>query len=214
MEGVQTTPTSPPPATPTTSTEIAATPVEVSPQSLLGDGTSLPAEIEGGDAGAAPEPVTPLTLADITVPEGVEVDETTIGTALEIMNNADLSSKDRLQKLVDLQASVSQAALKTQVDTWTEMQATWMKEAEALPDIGGKALPQTLASIKQGLTAVGADKAFYDALNLTGAGNNPQIIKVLHALTKPFTEGKPVSGAPPKGPVSAERTMYPSMNKE
>ena len=182
------------------------------PATLLGGKTPA----EGGDA--PPEPVTPLTAADITLPEGAEVSETAMTSFLEIMNNADFSAKERSEKLLALQheftASLLEDAGKQLQETWTSTLAEWERQAAALPEIGGKNLPQTLATIKKGLDAAGADPELYKALDITGAGTNPHVIKILHALTKNLTEGGPVSGSPTKGPLTHEQKMFGSMKQE
>jgi hypothetical protein len=147
-----------------------------------------------------------------TIGEGADAKQiTALDKAIEVMNDSALSPKERLQKLVDLQANLVQRANEASEAAWTGMQNQWRQEAEALPDIGGAKLPETLATIKKGLDLSGADKAFYEAMVLTGAGNNPHVIRVLHALTKNLSESKPVLGEPPKGKLPLEARLYPTM---
>ena len=164
----------------------------------------------GGAAESAAE--APLTAADITLPEGVTVDEASMASALEVMNAADLSPKERLEKLISLQHEVMTRAAKESEDAslklWNDTQDQWRKEAQALPELGGAALPKTLATIKKGLEAVGADKSVFEALDVTGAGNHPAIIRVLHALTAKLAEGGPQSGTPTRSSLSQAERLY------
>lgn len=203
----------------------AATPTPTTPtptEASLIDGQP-PVTPEGGEpkAGEAPKEgegkaaegeLTPLTADDITIPEGFEVPEETMTSFLGIMNNAELTPAARAAALIELQAqtmTASQEAAATANKTlWDETQTTWRTEAQALPEIGGAKLPETLATIKKGLETVGADKATFDAFNLTGAGNHPAIIKVLHALTKPLAEGGNVSGSPAKSELSQADRLF------
>lgn len=220
------TPSATTPATTTTPTPPQGTEPAPAEGSLLGDGATPPAPAgnEGGGSQAAPEGSAPLTLESVKLPEGFEdvvletVGEgadakqvTALSKALDIMNDAAMSPADRLQKLVDLQQSVVSLTANAAAEAWTGMQTQWRQEVQALPEIGGAKLPETLATIKKGLDQSGADKAFYDAMTLTGAGNNPAVVKVLYALTKNLSEGKPVLGEPPKGKLPIEARLYPTM---
>lgn len=196
-------PTSPPETTPTDSAPADAGSLLENPP------TEAPAE-------AAPEAEAPapLTAEDITIPEGFAVDDTTLGSALEIMNDADLSPKDRLQKLVDLQASLAKSAEEAQAAAWTDTQNQWREEVQSDPELGGAKMGEVLARIKKGLEIAGADQGFFDAMKLTGAGNHPAVLRVLNKLTLPLAERGPVSGSPPNGKLSVEARLYPTMTKQ
>jgi len=206
--------TTPPTETPPTDTD----------SSLLDGGPPPSSEAEGGEGKAAPEPVVPLALTDITLPEGFAdviltagadgaPDTTLLGSALEVMNDTNLSPKERLQKLVDLQQQAGQLGAQAQEKSWTDMQNQWRKEATELPNIGGAKLPETLAQIKKGLDSIGVQPGFYEAMRLTGAGNNPHIISALAKLTSGLVEGSPVLGDPPKGKLTMAQKLYPTMHQ-
>ena len=156
---------------------------------------------EGGavdDGGTPEEAKAPVVLADLALPEGVEVNAEATDAFLGLVNNAELSPAEMAKGLVELQLSEAEkaqtAANEAGSALWDEMQVKWVTEAKALPTIGGEALPQTLATIKSGLKQMGANDATFEALKLTGAGNHPEIIRVLHALTKGLAEQPPVTG--------------------
>lgn len=182
--------------------EVAAPPPAVEP---------APASSLLGEAEAEAEAPAPLTAESLTVPEGVSPE--LISGFLEIMNDGELSREALAQKLVDYQVAAqtagNEAAMAAAQTLWDDTQSQWQAEARGLPELGGEALPATLATIKRGLSAVGADKATFEALDLTGAGNHPAIIKVLHALTKNLSEGGPISGSPPAGKLSQAERMFP-----
>lgn len=171
------------------------------------------AEAQGeGESKEGEGTAEPFTLDALTMPEGFTLEEEAGNSFLEIMNNPELSPQERAQSLIDLQASVtasaSEAAEAANQTLWDETQAAWQDELSKLPDIGGKELPKTLAQIKKGLESVGADKDTFAAFDLTGAGNHPAIIKVLHALTKTKVEGKPVTGTTATKPADRASRMY------
>ena len=218
--------------------ESAGTVPEAAPTSLLSEESSseeTPSTPEEGEAGGAEEggtkeaesseeekppteaeAFTPLTPTDISLSEGVTINEEGMTGFLSLINDTELSRADLAQKLIDLQVSTTEeaatAAAEAATASWNEMQSTWQDEVRALPNLGGDNLNATLAGIKKGLQAVGADQATFDALTLTGAGNNPAIIKVLHALTKPQNEGAPILGAPPNAPRTRAQRLYNNTN--
>lgn len=96
---------------------------------------------------------------------------------------------------------------------WTTLQNEWQEQVRNDPVIGGANLDKNLANTKAGLNALlGEDaKSFYDALNFTGAGNNPAILKGLMKAAAPHAPASPVAGSPAKPAKTAGATLYPSM---
>lgn len=185
--------------------------------SLLGGANAEGGEnAEGGaEGGEAPEAFDPAAL---TIPEGMTLPED-LGTEFSaIINNGELSPQERGQQLFDLYAkglnSAGEAARKESVEAWTSMNKQWREETKALPEFS-KGVDAELGAIKQTLMTLGAGDDFFTALNLTGAGNNPHVLQMLHKLTAPFREGGGVGGG-----ANASRTrssadvMYPSMKPQ
>lgn len=153
-----------------------------------------------GEAKAAEAPAA-FDAAALTLPEGMELPEELGKGFAEILSDAALSPQERGQKLVDLHAST----LKGQVESmqtafqeaslkqWTEMNDGWRKQIADLPEFKGN-VDAEAGKVMQALKAVGAGDDFFKALDLTGAGNNPAILQVLHRLSKPFMEGGAVQG--------------------
>lgn len=170
------------------------------------DGDKSDKDGEGDDT---PEP---LTAESITFPEGIEADAETLTPFLEIMNDDKLTRVELAQKIVDLQIKTltegTEAANEAAQTLWNDTQTQWQDEMKALPNIGGDNLDKSLATIKTGLIKAGADDAFFNALNVTGAGNHPEIVKVLFNLTKTRTEGGPVSGDPARGKLTQAEKMF------
>lgn len=164
---------------------------------------------------AEEETFEPITADQIELPEGAEVSDELMGSFLELMNDNELSPKERAQKLIDLQSSTGADIVSSYEEEqnrgWEQLQSEWRAEAEALPELGGAQLPKTLATIRKGVESVGAGKEFFEALTMTGAGNHPAVIKALHSLTKGLEEQQPVLGGNSSGPSKtlAER-MFPN----
>lgn len=158
---------------------------------------------------AAPVAVEPFVVTDIQLPEGTEISPGNMESFVGFMNDAALSPLERAQKLVDLQVQMGQEAQTASETFWNTTQDTWREEVRALPEIGGVNTDKTLADIKAGLNKVGATTETYAALSMTGAGNHPEIIKVLHKLTAPLVEGSPpAAGLPRGGDLSQAERMF------
>lgn len=164
------------------------------------DAEGKPVVEEGGEAKAEEAPAA-FDLAAVKLPEGVELDADVGKSFSDILANAELSPQERGQQLLDLHTTALKAAAESAVEqvkaanleTYTKMNDAWRKEIPNLPEFkdnpeaeGGK--------VFQALISIGADQKFFDALDLTGAGNNPEILRVLHRLTKPYMEGGAVTG--------------------
>lgn len=159
----------------------------------------------------AAEEFTPLTADDITFPENFEVDEGLRDEALSVFNNRDLSPKEQMQALVDLQLRAVEKASETSSRAWTEMQDKWQGEVKADPEIGGDKLQPTLARVQR-LVAEYGPKGLGEVFDMTGAGNNPLMIKFLNNVASKLVEGGAVQGAPANGQTeSVASRMFPSM---
>lgn len=202
---------------PTTDTQI-----EAAGSLLDGDGNDSLSGGTGNDTLAADGPVT---IDQLSLPEGFEAlvletrkkedgtEEAVLATdeALRIINDPAMSKKDRAQALFELNTKILTNMVEEQTATWRAMNDDWISKSKELPEIGGAKLPETLAGIKKGLDTLGATPEFYEALRITGAGNHPEVIRVLYAATKHLKEGAPVSGEPPKGKLTLASALYPSM---
>lgn len=210
-------------ATPATSDPAStpgATPATSAP---AGDPAQNPGQTPAaGPEGAKAEPggeAAPLTIEALKLPEGFTFPEEASTAFLALMNNAELAPQERAQQLIDLYAKQSvqaaEAGHAAQVEAWTKLNNDWRAEVAKLPEFSA-GVEKELGAIKQVLVSkqFGADEKFFEALNLTGAGNNPHVLQMLHKLTAPFREGKAVGGVPTAPTGDRLRSMYPSMAKE
>lgn len=174
-----------------------------------------------GDKKPEDKPAAPETYADFKAPEGFEIDKDAIAEALPIFKELGLT-QDQAQSLVDFYAKTSQKAANAPVDYWKAQQETWRNEIKADPVIGGR-LDQVRAETSRMVDSVGEPKLaadFREAMDLTGAGNNPAFIRFFHAMAKKFGEGTLVSGsgptkqgqaAPGAAPKSVASALYPNL---
>lgn len=178
---------------------------ETTEKSLLG--TEAPKVEPGKEPAKEPAKAEgPPEKYEFKAPEGYELDTKVIEEASALFKEAGLSQANAT-KLVDLYSKQMQTHSQASLQSVKDMRAGWAKEAQALPTIGTELGPQgkvvvqlgraldTLVST-QAITAKAAGE-FRHALNLTGAGDHPAVIQVLHALTSHFAEGSAVRGGGP-----------------
>ncbi len=187
-----------PPSLITTPPTEATPPVEGTP----------PAAVEPP---AVVEPVAPLTVEDITLPEGFEVSNELRSEFVDFMNKGDLSPKERAQGLIDLQAKAVQSMTEAQTAAWTDMQTKWQDEVRSDPAYASDdKLQPALGRIGKLISEYGTPE-LPSVFDLTGSGNNIHVVKFLDNIAQKLTEGGPVSGAPPAVERSAASKMFPSM---
>jgi len=165
--------------------------------------------------GGAPE-----KYADFKVPEGFKFDEKALTEAQAAFKELGLT-QEGAQKLIDTYAKNTQQAIEAPYKQWADLQKEWLgdihdrfgSKAETVrTDISkaiDSALPPSLA------------RAFRGALDLTGAGTNPDVVEALSIMFKPFVEGpsirpggiSPEANKAPNAPVqpSIAEAMYPHL---
>lgn len=215
MPATAETPKTTPEATPAPKPEavVAKTPEELKAEeakSLLNkDGKKPEAKAE-----AAPDKYT-----EFKVPEGFKLDETTTKEAGDLFKSLNLS-QDSGQKLIDYYTAKTKEAAEAPYKLYTKMREDWQTAVKADPEIGGK-LGQVKITISRALDVLGDAKLateFREAMDLTGAGDNPAFIRALYKLAQRVTEGKDVTPggpaavkAPGSAPPSAAKAMYPNL---
>lgn len=179
---------------------------ETSSTSLIS--TSETEETESTEAVA--EEVTPLTVEDISIPEGMEIPDELRDEFLTVMNDGEMTPKDRAQALIDLQAKAAQEASEAASQAFVTQQQAWQDEVKADPDIGGAKFDATIKGISRLVDQYGTDE-FVQVMASTGAGNNIHVVKFFHQLAQKLNEPAPVNGAPVATQEDAASRLFPSM---
>lgn len=138
-----------------------------------------------------------LTVEALELGEDHGYDPETLNEFLGFMNDPELDSAGRAKAMLGLADKLlvntfTQVQAQA-VEQWTSTQNEWRGKIRQLKGFGDNT-PQRLGEIKRGLMAAGADKETFAALNVTGAGNHPAIVKLLDKLAKPFLEKSVPSG--------------------
>lgn len=152
----------------------------------------------------APEKYEPFKA-----PEGFEIAEemsAEIGTLFKKHNLSQAAGQD----LVDFYTKQVIESVDGPVKLWQDMQTTW-KDEVVKSDLGnGKddLKPEVKANVAKVINSLGDAKAiseFKEAMDLTGAGNNPAFIRAMNKLASFVTEGTRV----PEGKPSPLGTQKP-----
>jgi hypothetical protein len=124
------------------------------------------------------------------------------------------------QRLMDLYGKELVEAETAPYRVWQETQEKWRTEIKADPDLGGK-LDQVRETVSRALDSLGDPKLtreFKEAMEFTGAGNNPAFIRAFYKMASMITEGKaapagqPSPAARPGGArPSLAQSMYPQL---
>jgi hypothetical protein len=159
----------------------------------------------------------------VKAPEGVEVDQEQVGKLQGILADAKLSPPERAQALYDLHAAALKQAVEAPVNLFMKLQSDWQAQVKADPEIGGAKLEQATANIAKAIDAVaGSPEAaakMREAFVFTGAGNHPEIVRLMARMSAAFVEGGAISGGPASAltaDASNEQVLtalYPSASK-
>jgi hypothetical protein len=165
--------------------------------------------------GGAPEAYT-----DFTVPAGYTLDPEISKEASGIFKAMNLPQAEA-QKLVDFYVAKTTESQNAPFQLWQETQEKWVTEIKSDPQMGPR-LNEIKTTISRAIDGLGDPKLakdFREAMDYTGAGNNPAFIRAFWKLAEKITEGGHVSGNGPspqgqrrQGETpSAARAMYPNL---
>jgi len=140
-----------------------------------------------------------ITAEDITFPEGVQVDADVQKDFIEIVNDREMSVKDKSQALVDLQAKLYATAHQSKVDTWV---ADVNADKKFVGDDGTK-LPENLALAKTGMEALKIE-GLSEYLDASGEGNNPLMVEAFMKIGAAIGEDTFIVGG--KGAETGKRS--------
>jgi len=166
-----------------------------------------PAKPAEGEVAPAPETPPIFSLTDVKLPEGVEIPEE-VGKEFSEILNSKAAPAEVGQKLLDLYAKQAAELVDSNAKLWAKTNEQWQNEIKADPVIGGDKLPSTLANIAKLLdNPEFTDPGLRAALDLTGAGNNPAIVRFLAKAASRLSEGGYVPGAPPASAPARPQTL-------
>ena len=191
--------TAPAPAAPATPAPAGAAPAEVK------DAPASSKDAEGDkDKAGAPEKY------EFKLPEGVELNEALVKDFEPLARELKLS-QEGAQKLVDLYIKASTDAVKATTDYWQNLQTEWTNTTKADKEYGGVNLNANIAIAKKAIEAFGAPE-LTAALNATGVGNHPEVVRFFYRVGKAVADDKVTFGKPASAPRDPAKILFPNQN--
>src|SRR6266849_1436215 len=171
-------------------------------------------EAKEGEGGA------PEKYADFKLPEGFKFDDKALTEATTAFKELGLT-QDQAQKLVDTYAKSTREAVEAPYRAWANTQKEWLSDISDRFGSKSEAVRTDISKAIDSALPPSLARSFRSALDLTGAGSNPDVVEALSIMFKPFVEGgsiKPggISGEANKAPGAPERpslaeSMYPNL---
>ena len=195
-------PASPEPVAPAAPAALVATPEPVK----AADPTASP-------LGGKPAESAVPTEYKFKVPEGITLDENTTKSYTELATKLGLKpeaaqevlnyyGKDVVKPLVE---QVTKAVTEANTKAFTDLTASWKAELDKDPELSGTNREPAQAIIGQMLDTYGSKEA-REAFDLTGAGWNPAIVRMILKMGKALAEGQPTH---PGQPVNRAKATTP-----
>lgn len=201
--------------------EAGAPAADTAPGNLLAEAgaTGEQGQPEGeGEAGK--DQGAPEAYSDFTIPEDMTVDPKNLEDFKTVAQDLNLT-QEQAQKLVDFQAGRLKDMLQAPYRAWHELQRQWTDAVKNDAEIGGNKLADNLAAASRVFTpgdgnpfvrTAAEAKVLKEALIATGAGNNPEIVRLFTrigiAMSEPgFVRGK----AAGVGEKTTGEIFYPNM---
>jgi hypothetical protein len=217
-------PAAAPAETPAAAAPAAETPASEQQESVLGK-TLLDAEPEKPAEGDTPgadtkegEPSAPEIKPEdynVELPEGIGKDDPLLVSFLEGAAKGGMDNES-VQAVINTLGPKLVEQMQAPIKAWVDLNEKWVAEVQADPVIGGDKWPMAKETVLQAMTLVltpEETRATREALGLTGAGNNPAVIRLLYSMAKRLVEPGPVKGnAPTEPPKSAAALLYPKHN--
>lgn len=171
-----------------------------------------PAAPAKADAGEAPVAMKAEDYGTLDMPEGVGADDPLVKAFLDGAAKGGMD-KESVQAVISELGPKLQEQLLAPQKAWTDMNAAWVNQVKTNPEFGGPKLDAAMSTVTAGLTAVLTPQEIselHDALDVTGAGNHPGVVRALYRMSARLTEGGHVAGDAGKSVLSAAERLYPS----
>jgi hypothetical protein len=140
---------------------------------------------------------------EFTAPEGVVLDTKAVEQFEPIARELNLTN-DQANKLVALQASI----VRQQQEVWAQQRQTWESAVKTDKELGGTALDGNIRLAQSALTKFGTPE-LRAALDTTGMGNHPELVRVFTRIGKAMAEDTFEKGSPSKNAgKSAAEILY------
>jgi hypothetical protein len=150
---------------------------------------------------------------EFKMPEGMELDEARAEAFSSVAKDAELT-QGQADKVVDMYIKVQQETMEAQQKAWADVLADWQEQSKTDSEFGGAHFQASVANAKRALEVFGNDK-LKEALNQSGMGNHPELIRMLNkvgaaAADDNFVFGKEHGEAMKRDPAEI---LFPNQGK-
>jgi len=188
----------------------------VEPAKVIPAATSVPvpATVVTAPPTVIPDPVKPATPATPATPEAIKYDlklsdKTSLDDAVlertsAIAREMGLSNENAQKSLNFVDTEVA-AHLARQRESFAKLSATWVGELKADKEFGGDKYNENVENAKRAVARFGSD-SLKVALDETGLGNHPELVRIFSKIGRAMADDKFVVGTAVNG-AAQKRTL-------
>lgn len=162
-------------------------------------------EAKSDTAPVDPASLPPITYTDFTFPKDFTPEPSAIKGLTDVLARH-RAPQELGQSLIDLYSAEISRAGASQVAEWERVQRDWQRQVREDPSIGGDNHKATMSSAARLIDTYGT-KELREALDLTGAGNHPAMVKFFHNLASALKESGPVPARDGPAPIPKSRAQ-------
>jgi hypothetical protein len=156
-----------------------------------------PAEADAGDT--VPED----GVYKLTLPDDMPVDDALLAAISPAMKEAGITGKQ-----ANTLAAAFAAQKKAEVEQWGQTVSGWVDSAKKDPEIGGANWDSTVKSATKVIGQFGTPE-LKEYLNMTGAGNHPEVIRLMAKVGAVISEDTPTATSKGGQARDAVTVLYP-----
>lgn len=116
-------------------------------------------------------------------------------------------TQEQADKMVSLHAESLQRAQQQARDNWAQQQETWESELREDPDFGGPKFDENVGAAMKAVEKFGTP-GLKEALESTGMGNHPELVRTFAQIGQAISEDKIVMGNQSQGERSMAERLY------
>lgn len=139
----------------------------------------------------------------LTLPEGMAVDEALLGALAPAMKEAGITGKQ-----ANTLAAAFAAQKQAEVEQWGQTVSGWVDSAKKDPEMGGANWDATVKSATKVIGQFGTPE-LKKYLNMTGAGNHPEVIRLMAKVGAVISEDTPTTTKTGGQARDAVTVLYP-----
>ena len=141
----------------------------------------------------------PEEYSDFTLPEGVNLDAAAVAEAIPLLKEMG-ATQEQAQKLAQSKA-------------WTDQLGEWKDARETDAEFGKSKYDESIAIARKGMREFG-EPALFAALEETGMGNHPELIRAFYRVGKAIGEdGFNFGSSNTEGGQSLAEKLFPNQGK-